>query len=54
VLPYFLRTRLQDRPELVAGLAQAHYELYTELLSFAVCWPVVTGVRAGGWGLRRG
>src|SRR3954468_7918530 len=22
--------------------------------SFAVCWPVVTGVRAGGWGLHRG
>jgi RimJ/RimL family protein N-acetyltransferase len=23
-------------------------------LSFAVCWPVASGVRAGGWGLRRG
>ena len=31
VLPYFLRTRLQDHPELAAALAQAHYQLYTAL-----------------------
>ena len=31
VLPYFLRSRLHDKPALAAAASQAHYQLYTSL-----------------------
>ena len=40
--------------DFVPSFFPAFFASFLVVLSFAVCWPVAAGVRAGGWGLRRG
>jgi tetratricopeptide (TPR) repeat protein len=51
VLPYFLRTRLHDRPALLEAAARAHYQLYTRLgadLHQLLTAPGAPRIRAAG------